>query len=74
MVALDLDRFQLFLFDLDILALFQLVAAPFLVVFDHIAGLGVDHLLLQPVAGLPVDHVEVGFVDGGRSRIEEHRT
>jgi len=63
MVAFDMDRFQLFPLDLDIFALFQLIAAAFLIGFDDIAGLGIDHLLLQPVAGFPVDHVEAGFVD-----------
>ena len=73
MVAFDLDGFQLFLFDLDIFALFQLVAAALLIAFDDIAGLGIDHLLLQPVAGFLVDHVEAGFVDGCRGRIKQHR-
>ena len=72
-VALDLDRLQLFLFDLDILALLQLIAAALLVAFDDIAGLGIDHLLLQPVAGLLVDHVEAGLLDRGRGRIQRHR-
>jgi hypothetical protein len=62
MVAFDLNRFELFLFDLDIFAFFQLIAAGLLVAFDDVPGLGVDHLLLQPVAGLLVDHVEAGFV------------
>ncbi len=47
MGAFDLDRFQLFLVDLDVFALFQLIAAGLLFALDHIAGLGVDHLLLQ---------------------------
>jgi len=58
-----LDGFEFFLFDLDKFALFQLIAAAFLAGFDDIAGLGIDHLLLQPVAGFLVDHVEAGFVD-----------
>src|SRR6478735_2785793 len=53
-VALDLDRFELLRLDLDIFALAQLVAASLLVALDDIAGLGVDHLLLQSVAGLAV--------------------
>ena len=73
MVAFDLDGLELLLFDLDILALLQLVAAALLVAFDDIAGLGVDHLLLQPVAGLLVDHVEAGFLDRRRGRIQHHR-
>ena len=70
MVAFDLNRFQLLFFDLDVLSLFQLVAAGFLVLVDDLAGLGIHHLLLQPVAGLFVDHVKSGFFDRGRGRIE----
>jgi hypothetical protein len=72
-VAFDLNSVQLFLFDLDIFALFQFVAAGFLIAFDHVAGLGVDHLLLEPVAGLLVDHMEVGLFDRRRGRVERHR-
>jgi hypothetical protein len=63
MTAFDLDGFQLVLFDLDVFALLQFVTAGLLIAFDHIAGLGIDHLLLQPVAGFLVDHVEVRFFD-----------
>ena len=48
-------------------------AAGLLVAFDDVAGLGVDHLLLQPMAGFLVDHVKAGFVHGSRSRIEQYR-
>ena len=41
-IALDLDGFELFLFDLDILALFQLVAAALLVALDDEADLEAD--------------------------------
>jgi hypothetical protein len=74
MIALDLDRFQFFLFNLDILALFKLIAAALLAVFDNFTGSGIDHLLLQPVTGLLVDHVEAGFLGRGRSRMEHDRT
>jgi len=30
---------------------FNFVTAPLLIAFDHVAGLGIDHLLLQPIAG-----------------------
>ena len=46
MIALDLDGFQLFLFDLDVIAFAHFVAAALLVALDDVAGLGVDHLLL----------------------------
>jgi hypothetical protein len=49
---------------------FQLIAAAFLVALDHITGLGVDHLLLEPVASFPVDQVKAGFLGCGRGRIE----
>ena len=74
LVAFDLDGFQFVLFDLDILALLQFVPARLLFAFDHVAGLGVDHLLFQPVAGFPVDHVEVGLLDRRGGRIERHGT
>ena len=72
-VALDLDRLQLLRLDLDIFALPQLIAAALLVALDDVAGLGVDHLLLQPVAGLLVDHVEAGLFGRRRRRIERDR-
>src|SRR5438876_8075137 len=52
---------------------FQLITARLLIALDHVAGLGVDHLLLQAVAGLLVDHVEVGLFDRRRGRIKRHR-
>jgi hypothetical protein len=48
--------------------------AALLVAFDDVAGLGIDHLLLQPVAGFPVDHVKTGFLGGGGGRIEQNGT
>jgi hypothetical protein len=74
MIAFDLNGFQFFLFDLDILTLFQFLAAPLLVAFHHVAGLGIDHLLFQPVSGFLVDHVESGFFNRRRSRVKQHRT
>src|SRR5436305_13088283 len=73
MVALDLNGFQLFRFDLDIFALAHFVAAPLLVALDDVAGLGVDHLLLQAVAGLLVDHMEARLLDAGGGRIQHDR-
>jgi hypothetical protein len=74
MVAVDLDGIQLVLFDLDIFALFQFVTAGLLFAFDDVAGLGINHLLFEPVAGFLVDHVEAGFVRGSCGRIEQYRT
>src|SRR5436309_3154043 len=73
MGTFDLNGFQLFLGNLDVLALFQLITAGLLFALDHVAGLGVDHLLLQAVAGLLVDHVEVGFFDRCVGRIKRQR-
>jgi hypothetical protein len=60
-------------FDLDRLARVQFITTTLLIAFDNVARLGIDRLLFQPVAGFPVDHVEVGFVDGCRGRIERYR-
>jgi hypothetical protein len=74
MGAFDSNGFQFVVFDLDIFALFQLITTALPIAFDDVAGLGVDHLLLQPVAGPLVDQVKAGFVDLGRGRIKQHRT
>ena len=72
-VALDLDGVEFLRLDLDIFAFAELIAAGLLVALDHVAGLGVDHLLLQPVAGLLVDHVEAGLFGRRRRRIDRDR-
>ena len=72
-VAFDLDRLELFRLDLDIFALAQLVAASLLVALDDVAGFGIDHLLLQPVAGFAVDQVKPGLLGRGRGGIEHDR-
>ena len=55
------------------LPLRELIAAGLLVALDDVAGLGVDHLLLQPVAGLLVDQVEAGLSADVDRRIERDR-
>jgi hypothetical protein len=62
MCALYLNRFQFILIDLDVLALAELIAAPFMRGIDGAARLLVDHLLAQPVPGLRVDLVKVRFL------------
>ena len=57
--ALELDRVDLLGLDLDVLALGELVAPSLVVLVDGLAGLLIDHLLAQAVAGLAVDLVEV---------------
>ena len=59
MCALYLNRFQFTLIDLDVLALAELIAAPFMRGIDGAARLLVDHLLTQPVPGLRVDLVKM---------------
>jgi hypothetical protein len=61
MAALELDRIEFVRLDLDMFASGKLVAARLLVGLDHLAGLGVDHLLLRAVASLLVDQVEAGL-------------
>ena len=53
--ALDLDRLQLLIFDEEELAFADLVAPSLLGALDRFAGLLIDKLLAQPVAGLAVD-------------------
>jgi hypothetical protein len=72
-VALDLDRLQFLRLDLDIFAFAELITASLLVGLDDITRLGVHHLLLQPVAGLLVDHVKSGLRNGGRGRVQPNR-
>jgi hypothetical protein len=67
MRAFELDGLELVGIDLDIFAFRQLIAAALLVFLDHLAGFGVHHLLLQPMAGLPVDLMKVGAL-GRRGR------
>src|SRR5437868_2595704 len=72
-VALDLNRLEFLLFDLDIFAFSKFIAARLLLALHDIAGLGIDHLLLEPVAGFLVDQVEAGLL-GRRGRgIKLHR-
>jgi hypothetical protein len=40
------------------LALANLIAATNVLLFDRLAGFGIDELLLQPVSGLYIDPVE----------------
>src|SRR6202007_1019824 len=58
MSALDLDFFDFVVLDREVLALANLVAATNVLLFDRLAGFGIDELLLQPVSGLFVDPAE----------------
>jgi hypothetical protein len=54
----NLDGLQLLVLDEEELAFADLVAAGLVVGIDRVAGLLVDELLAQPVAGLAVDLAE----------------
>jgi hypothetical protein len=68
--ALHLDRLHLLRLDLNVLAFGDLVTAALVVLVDGLAGLLVDHLLAQAVAGAAVDLVEVRLLGltGGRKK------
>src|SRR3954469_1036900 len=66
----DLNCLQLVRLDLDILAVTELVAAALVLLINDVAGLLVDHLLAQPVAGLAVDLVKAGLLGLAGRRIE----
>ena len=56
-----------------VFALGDLIAAALVILVDGFAGLLIDHLLTQPMAGAPADLVEMGFFDLTRCRIEGDR-
>ena len=55
MGALDLDGFQLLVFDHEVLPLGDLIAAPLVFGADRLARFLIDELLAQPIAGRCVD-------------------
>jgi hypothetical protein len=56
--ALDRDGVDLFVFDLQVDALVDFVPAPLVAGIDRLAGLLVDQLLAEAVAGLFIDLAE----------------
>ena len=58
MLALDGDGLELVVLDQHVIALADLIAAGLVRALDEVAGMLVDQLLLQPVAGLPIDLLE----------------
>ena len=70
MRAFDPDLLDLLVLDLKILALPDLVAAADILFLDRLAGLGIDLLLLQAIAGLLVDAVEGDPLRARCGRIE----
>ena len=69
-VALELDRLDLVILDLDELALGDLVTLDLAVALDGIAGLLVDILAAHAVAGLAVESAEGNALRRGGRRIE----
>jgi hypothetical protein len=57
-LALDPDLLELLVFNRDVFAAADLQTASDLIGLDDLAGLGVDQLLFQAVAGLLVDAPE----------------
>src|SRR5262249_15993678 len=74
MGALDLDRLELCILDDEVLALGYLVAAAFVFRGDRLAGLFINELLAQPVAGRFVDLPEGDAVGRRAGRMPRNRT
>src|SRR5215216_6941174 len=72
--ALNLDRFQLGIIDNEELALGDLVAAAFIFGGDRGAGLFIDQLLAQAIAGGLVDLSECDALGGRARRMQCNRT
>ena len=74
MGALDLDRFQLGIIDDEILTPVDLVAAASVLRGDWRAGLLIDELLAQAIAGGLVDLPEGDALGGRARRMQRNRT
>jgi hypothetical protein len=72
--ALDRDGVDLFVFDLQVDALVDLVTAPPVAGIDPVPGLLLDQLLAKAVAGLLIDLSEGDPLRSGRRRLERDRT
>src|SRR5262249_44155316 len=59
--ALDLNGFYFLILDNHVLAFGDLIAADHIFPGDNFASLGIDVLLLQPVARFPVDPIKTYF-------------
>jgi len=70
--AFDLDGFQLVLIDRDVVSFAELVAPALVFGINNAAGLLIDHLLAQAMAGAGVDLVKVGFLGlrGGGEKLD----
>src|SRR6516164_5839619 len=72
--ALDLDRFELRILNDEVLALGHLVAAAFVLGGGRLAGLFIDELLAQAIAGDLVDLPEGDALGTRAGRMERNRT
>src|SRR5215471_9535983 len=72
--ALDLDRFELRILNDEVVALGHLVAAAFVLGGDRLAGLFIDELLAQAIAGGLVDLPEGDALGTRAGRMERNRT
>ena len=68
------DLFELLLGDLDEGVLVEHVALDDILVWDLVAGVGVDLQVLDPMAGLPIELVEADLLALGGGRVEGNRT
>ena len=71
--ALEAHRLELLLFEDHEAIVLDLLPLGLIVLGDGLAGLGVDILALDAVAGLPVDRVETQRLAGGPRRLHRHR-
>jgi hypothetical protein len=72
--ALDLDRVQLRILDDEVLALGDLVAAAFVLGGNRLAGLFIDELLAQAIAGDLVDLPQRDALDTRAGCLKRNRT
>ena len=61
-------RLQLVLIDRDVVTFAQLIATALVLGIDHSAGLLIDHLLAQAVAGSSVNQMEMCLLGLGPSQ------
>ena len=72
-IAFDLHGVDLLVLDDEVLAFRNFVAARDVFPRHHVPRFGIHVLLLQTVAGLPVDPIETDLFAQGRRRIESNR-
>src|SRR6266436_4634825 len=73
-ITLDPYLLQLIILYLDVSIAPDLIPATDVLLFDRLPGLGVDKLLLQPIAGFSADAAEGDALGVRRRRIQGNRT